>query len=197
MISILEAVSQAENDSRSRDVKWGIVKRAMDGSAGLYRRRCYGYFTGKDGALQIDETEAGVVRSIFDMYLAGQSLVGIISSLETEGIKTPTGKEKWSKRTLDHLLSNDKYSGDVTIFKTYTTMEYVPYKRKRTKKNDGEFARYISIANHPAIVSKDVFETVQNEKARRTNVEMSEDGIKRKSTRYSVKRDASTKKTDT
>ena len=78
MISAIEAMVQAENESRSQNVRWGIVKRAKDGTAALYKRRCYGYFTDKDGNLQINEEEAEIVRSVFAMYLAGQSLVGII-----------------------------------------------------------------------------------------------------------------------
>jgi len=191
MISVIEAIAQAENESRSQNVRWGIVQKAKEGTAALYKRRCYGYFTDRDGNLQINKKEAKVIRSIFGMYLAGQSLLGIIRQLEADTIKTPTGKDKWSKRALDHLLSNRKYTGDVEIFKTYTVKEYSPIKVVKTKKNKGEFDRYVAIASHPAIISKTDFAAVQDEKARRTNVEITEDGAKRKSTRYSVKRDVS------
>ena len=190
MISVIEAMTQAENDSRSQNVRWGIVKKAKDGTAALYKRRCFGYFTDKDGNLQINEDEAEIVRSIFAMYLAGQSLIGIIRELAVEEVKTPTGKDKWSKRSLDHLLSNEKYSGDVEIFKSYTVKEYSPFKVVKMKKNKGELERYVAIANHPAIITKRDFEAVQAEKARRTNIEYTAtDGVKRKSTRYSAKRD--------
>jgi len=127
---------------------------------------------------------------ITTVILAGQSLSGIIKHLEANETKTPTGKDSWSKRTLDHLLSNRKYTGDVEIFKTYTVKEYSPVKAVKTKRNKGEFDRYVAIASHPAIISKAVFEAVQDEKVKRTNVEYTENGLKRKSSRYSVKRDA-------
>jgi len=190
MISVIESIAQAENESRSQNVRWGIVQRAREGTAALYKRRCYGYFTDKNGNLQINKKEAEVVRSIFGMYLSGQSLLGIIRQLQADEIKTPTGKDTWSKRALDHMLSNKKYTGDVEIFKTYTVKEYSPIKVIKTKKNKGEFDRYVAIANHPAIISKTDFTAVQDEKARRTNVEYTEDGIRRKATRYSVTRDA-------
>ena len=41
MISIIKALSQAENESRSQNVRWGIMKRVKDGTAALYKRRCY------------------------------------------------------------------------------------------------------------------------------------------------------------
>ena len=83
------------------------------------------------------------------------------------------------------LLSNEKYCGNVMIFKTYTVKEYIPYKVKRSKRNNGEYDQYFATANHPAIVSEEMFAAVQEEKARRSNVD--ESG-KRKNSRYSVKR---------
>lgn len=49
MISIIEAIAQAENETRSENIKWGIKQRAADGSSGLYNRKCYGYEHDKDG----------------------------------------------------------------------------------------------------------------------------------------------------
>lgn len=43
MISIIEAIAQAENESRSDNIKWGIKQRAAQGSSKLYNRKCYGY----------------------------------------------------------------------------------------------------------------------------------------------------------
>jgi len=51
------------------------------------------------------------------------------------------------------------------------------------------FERYMLVSDHPAIISKEIFEAVQVEKSRRSNVETIENGIKRKSTRYSKRRD--------
>jgi site-specific DNA recombinase len=40
---------------------------------------------------------------------------------------------------------------------------------------------------HPAIISKEKFDRVQEEKARRSNIEIDPDGVKRKSTHYEKK----------
>ncbi len=42
--------------------------------------------------------------------------------------------------------------------------------------------------NNPAIISKEVFETVQTEKGRRSNVVRDENGRQRKSEKYSSKK---------
>jgi len=187
--TIIEAYAQAENESRSDNTKAGLIMKAKNGSSGLYKRRCFGYYTDTNGDLQINKEEAAVVRSIFEMYLSGESLVGIIGILEARNVKTATGKDKWSKNTLDKLLSNEKYSGDVLLFKSYSEVQLSPVKIKRRKENKGELERYMCVSNHPAIISKELFEAVQTEKQRRTNVEITGEGTRRKTTRYSKKRD--------
>ena len=58
------------------------------------------------------------VKLIYDLYLSGQSVVGIIKELEKRKILSPTGKEKWCKTTIDVMLSNDKYTRDVRLLKS-------------------------------------------------------------------------------
>lgn len=116
MISIIESLAQAENESRSDNIKWGIRQRAAQGISKLYDRKCYGYDHDEDGKLIINEEQATVVRKIFNWYLGGLSINGIIKELETQTIKSPTGKDKWNKRSLEVMLSNEKYKGAVRLF---------------------------------------------------------------------------------
>lgn len=58
MISIIESIAQAENESRSENIKWGIKQRAAQGTSKLYNRKCYGYVHDKEGNLIIKENEA-------------------------------------------------------------------------------------------------------------------------------------------
>ena len=171
MISIIESIAQAENESRSDNIKWGIKQRAAQGTSKLYNRKCYGYKNDVDGSLIIDDEEAKNVQLIFDFYLQGKSIIGIIEELEKLGIKSPTGKDKWSKRTIDVMLSNEKYIGIVRLL------------------NSGKYeAHYISEDNKPSIISDEQFKAVQIEKANRSNVIKGEDGNQRKNKKYSSKR---------
>ena len=171
MISIIEAIAQAENESRSDNIKWGIKQRAAQGTSKLYNRKCYGYKNDVDGSLIIDDEEAKNVQLIFDFYLQGKSIIGIIEELEKLGIKSPTGKDKWSKRTIDVMLSNEKYIGIVRLL------------------NSGKYeAHYISEDNNPSIISDEQFKAVQIEKANRSNVIKGEDGNQRKNKKNSSKR---------
>lgn len=170
MISVIESFAQAENESRSENIKWGIKQGAASGTSKLYNRKCYGYKHNEDGKLIIDEETAENVKIIFDLYLRGQSVLGIIKELEKRKIPSPTGKEKWCKRTIDVMLSNEKYTGDVRLLKTGKSEIH-----------------YLATDNNPAIISKKVFEAVQVEKARRSNVMKDENGNQRKNQKYSSK----------
>lgn len=108
---------------------------------------------------------------IFDWYLQGDSVVVIIKKLQQQNIKTSTGKDRWSKRAIDEMLSNEKYTGNVILLKKTLNSE-----------------RFLSKKNHPAIISEETFKAVQIEKGRRSNIEITEDGVKRKSTKYSAKK---------
>jgi len=170
MITIIESIAQAENESRSDNIKWGIKQRAAQGTSKLYNRKCYGYYNDKNGTLAIDEKEAKNVRLIFNLYLQGKSVLGIVKELERQGIKSPTGKATWPKRTIDVMLSNEKYMGNVRLL------------------DNGKYEAYYFVEdNNPAIIPKETFQAVQIEKQRRSNVIKSKDGAQRKSTKYSSK----------
>lgn len=116
MISIIESLAQAENETRSDNIKWGIRQRAALGTSKLYDRKCYGYDHDENGKLIINEEQAVVVRKIFNWYLGGLRINGIIKELEMETIKSSTGKDKWNKRSLEVMFSNEKYIGAVRLF---------------------------------------------------------------------------------
>lgn len=171
IITILEAVAQAENESRSANIKWGLEKRAANGSSGLYNRKCYGYFHDADGKLVIDEKKAKNVRLIFELYLQGQSVLGIIKELERQEIKSPTGKDRWCKRSIDTMLSNEKYAGTVRLLDS---------------KKSG--VQYMSEENNPPIISLEKFQAVQIERSKRSNVVTAKGETKRKDRKYSSKK---------
>lgn len=171
LISIIESIAQAENESRSENIKWGIKQRAAQGTSKLYNRKCYGYYNDEDGNLAINESEAKNVRLIYNLYLQGKSVIGIVKELERLGIKSPTGKDTWPKRSLDVILSNEKYIGNARLL------------------DDGKHSSYyLAEDNNPAIISKETFHAVQIEKQHRSNVIKCEEGSRRKNTKYSSKK---------
>ncbi len=168
LISTIEACTQAENETRSANIKWGIKQRASNGSLGFYRRKCYGYDKGENGDLVINEEQAVIVRLIFDLYLGGKSILGIVKELKERGIKSPTGKDNWPKRSIEEMLSNEKYIGIAVV------------------NVDGEEGQVYKLNNsHPAIISNEIFDAVQEEKLKRSNLVVDENGIHRSNKKYS------------
>ena len=66
-------------------------------------------------ALAIDDEQAKAIRDIFRWYLDGASVLGIIKKLSEAGIPSSTGKETWSKRSIEKILENEKYTGTITL----------------------------------------------------------------------------------
>ena len=69
----------------------------------------YGFNLTDTGVLEINENTVEVVRMIFDYYLAGASLGKVVDMLYAKHIPSPTGKAKWTRAAVDHLISNGKY----------------------------------------------------------------------------------------
>lgn len=105
------------------------------------------------------------------------SIIGIIHELESRSISSPTGKPKWCRRAIDTLLSNEKYRGGSTA--TTVLMSDAPQSKQR--------ARYLFSDHHEAIIDEKTFIAVAKEKQRRCNIEVDENGVHRKKTRYTAK----------
>lgn len=184
VIEVMEALAEEENKSRRENIRWGILKGVESGNSKMFNRKCYGYVQDEKGELVINEEEAEVVKLIYDLYISGYSIVGIQKELKSREIKSPTSREDWSKRTLDNILQNEKYTGDVMVMKTFNE----GFLNTKRKTNHGEKARYLATSNNPVIIPKEVFDKVAAIRAERSNVTRDEEGNIRKSTRYSMKK---------
>ncbi len=162
MMGIYAGFAQEESKNMSDNIKWGIRERMREGKVCINCTRFLGYDKDENGRLVVVESEAVVVRKIFELYLNGWGVRKIKKYLEENGIKTVTGKNVWSTSTIDRILSNEKYVGDVLMQKSFTE-DFLTGKRK---KNEGELAMYFIENDHEAIVSRDVFKKVQERKAK-------------------------------
>ena len=160
LVSMCAARDQAESQSRSSTIKFGIQQRMRSGKAILNHTQFLGYTKGADGVLKIVPEEAEVVRKIFDLYVQGNGVRRIKRYLEENGIKTVTGKAEWSTSTIDRMLSNEKYIGQVLMQKSYTP----DYLTGKQEKNHGERRMYLVENAHEAIIDREIFERVQEMK---------------------------------
>lgn len=160
LITIMSSLAQEESRSISENVKWGKRKTFADGKVSMPYKQFLGYTKDKQsGQPIIVEKEAEIVRLIYKLFLEGKTFSKIASALTEMNIPTPSKREKWSKSTVQSILTNEKYKGDAILQKGYT----VDFLSKKREKNNGEVPQYCVENSHPAIVSPENFDMVQHE----------------------------------
>ena len=170
-ITLRGMLAQDESRNISENIQWGIQRKFEKGEIYTKYKNFMGY-TCVDGEIVIVPEQAEVVRKIFDLYLHGLSLGQIKAYLESQGIKTATGKDDWNVKTIRDMLKNEKYKGDTMLQKTFTE-DFMTGKKRR---NDGQRNKYYVKDSHPAIVSAEVFDKVQEEMAKRARLVSNDDG---------------------
>lgn len=166
VITLLGSIAQEESRSLSTNTKWGLAHRFEKGQVSFTYSKFLGYKKDEDGKIVIVEEEAKIVKQIYKLYMQGKSLTEIKHYLEENEIKTVTGKDKWSTTTINSILSNEKYIGDALLQKSYT----IDYINKKRVKNKGEMKQFYVEGNHEPIISKALYNLVQEEKARRASL---------------------------
>jgi DNA invertase Pin-like site-specific DNA recombinase len=166
LITILSSQAQEESRNLSENTRWGLVRRFENGIVSVNHNKFLGYTKDKNSELVIVPEEAELVRRIFRLYLEGSSIIQITKILESEGITTVTGLIKWCPGVIEKMLSNEKYMGDVLQQKTYT----IDFLTKKRVKNKGIVPQYYIEDDHEAIIPKELYYQVQEEKARRASL---------------------------
>ena len=184
LVSILTAAYQCESENKSENIKWGNRAEIIKGNGKILNRKCYGYKYDDNRLLAIDEKEAKIVKKIFELYINGYSILKITKYLKSNNIKSPRGKNEWSKRAVETIITNEKYIGDIKTHKTF--MGDYPNTRRFT--NRGEHEQYYISSHHPAIIDKETFKLVEKIRKERSNMEIDSYGFpKRRKKRYSSK----------
>ena len=147
--------AQKESEAISGNLRWSYQKRMKSGDFNCCTP-AYGYMM-KNGQLEVYEDEAEVVRRIFKMYMDGMGIQAIAQKLNEEGVLRKNGRKDWKHTGIRYILRNERYMGDAILQKRFTT-DTLPYRRVI---NEGQKPRYYVENSNPAIVSKEVFDTVQ------------------------------------
>ena len=160
---IYAGFAQSESESISKHITWTYRKKFEEGKVSFQYKNFLGYRKGADSQPEIVPEEAAIVERIYEMFLAGQPVKVIAQTLQAEKIEIPGKNLSFSKNMIMNILRNEKYCGDCILQKTVT----VDCISKTRKANQGEAPMYIVENNHPAIISREVFNRVQEELIRR------------------------------
>ena len=163
LLTLYGAFAQSESESISKNVSWGKRQAMKEGKVTIQYKHLLGYIRGADGKPEIVPDQAEIIRFIFKRYLAGDTLRAIKAQLEAEQVPYITGEVAWNLSTLQSILQNEKYCGDVIMQKTFRK----DCINKETVVNTGQLPKYWTQNHHEAIVSREIFDAVQEETARR------------------------------
>ena len=185
LLTILAAMAEQESRTISKNVKWSYQKKFESGIVSLNTGLLWGYNkVGVDedggGIYEINEEEAEIVRRIYREYIGGLTPRQIAANLERDEIKTKLGKTKWRYSVIQSILTNEKYTGNAILGKTFK-MDVTSAKRC---KNEGQAPQYYVESTHPAIIDMETFERVQNEMKYRSSGDEDTVGQKKYSSRY-------------
>ena len=91
-------------------------------------RVCYGYSRNALGQF-VENDNAPIVKQIFSLYLNGCSLRSIVNWLGENQIPSPSGKELWTPKAIDKLLSNETYRKGIITTEQFAQVQIEKQRR--------------------------------------------------------------------
>jgi site-specific DNA recombinase len=167
-VTVLGAVAELERAKIIERTTRGRLHKLRRGELSSNGHRIYGYdyirkTATAPAALVVNEEQAAVVRTIFEMFASGEyRLVNIARFLEKSGIRTRLGRSRWDFSQVKSMLKNETYTG-VRYFNRITAATDAAKEAKRVFKGRWMFrdrADWIAVAV-PAIVTRELFDAVQ------------------------------------
>jgi site-specific DNA recombinase len=166
-ITVLGAVAELERAKIIERTTRGVLHRLRMGELNSNGHRIYGYdyvrrTTTAPAALVINEDQAPVVRSIFEMFASGRfGLVTISRSLEERRVPTRLGRPLWQRDQIKAMLKNETYAG-TRYFNRITAARESSREGSQVIRGRWMYrdrSEWIPV-KVPAIVPRELFETV-------------------------------------
>lgn len=161
-LAMFSGAAQQESISISGNMRWSYVRRMKSGDF-ITCKAPFGYRL-VDGTLEVDETEAEMVRHIFEGYLQGKSRRELAAETQRSGFVTRNGGKVWQVSAITYILKNERYQGDAVLQKRFST-DTLPFQKKR---NNGEKDKFYVQNSHPPIIDCAMFDTAQEIMKKRT-----------------------------
>lgn len=161
-------------DDLKHKVRRGFEGRVREGKFPGAVTFGYGRVAHKPGEREIDPEQAKVVRRIFREYVSGESPRSICEGLTRDGIKTPSGSDRWHSSSLigaknkTSILQNRLYIGEI-VWNTNRN-ELNPDTGRSIKKPTAESERIVVPVPHLRIIDQRLWDAAQAMRARRSAV---------------------------
>ena len=164
-LTIMAGIAQDELRKLSSRVKFGHQQAIKNGVV-LGNSRIFGYVK-KDGRLAIDESEAKMVRELFELYATDQySMKQIENIFWDRGYRNHNGN-KISHSTMSNTISNPKYKG-YYVGNKVRVMDIFTKKQKFLPPDEWVIYKDETGEIVPAIVSEELWDQANAVLARRS-----------------------------
>ena len=154
LLTVLAAFAQAESENYSALGKMVYTRKYEAGIPVQYLERSFGYDHGPSGEFLPDPGEAPWVKKIYELCADGYRPVQIARHLNEHGVHTKAGSV-FTSSTVIRILENEIYKGDYIMHKYYVNAE------RKEVKNRGEVDAWYIKDDHPALVSRKLWERAQ------------------------------------
>jgi len=143
VMDIIQRIAQLESEQIGERVYIGMEQKARTNGGVLGFNIPYGYDY-NDGKLIINDSEAIIIKNIFDMYKNKFSMIKIAENLNQKNIPTKQNKI-WRSQTISLILKNPVYCGFL------------------------HWEDYLNPSKHTPIIDKNTFNEVQKIMRKKSN----------------------------
>lgn len=152
-LNILAMMAEEESRNKSRIMTWSYNERFKRGN--FMTPPLFGYRINDNKEYVVQEDEAEVVRLVFSMYVTGYTPKQISGTMQELHMKSNMrGDCNWTPGVVRNILDNERRSGKIIAWKTYT-QSFLDHK---VRKNTGERDQYYKDYHHEAIVPLQMYE---------------------------------------
>lgn len=166
IFSVLAMFADFERATIKERTFSGKVKRAAQGrNPGVMLP--YGYEQGPaTGEILRNDAQAALVRRIYELYAAGTGMPTIARILNAEGVPGIKVGRGWGMSTLQYLLRNPTYTGDLVYGRTRRNEKHGKAEGEATRANNVE-PLAIAQGALPVIVERELWERCQRLRTQR------------------------------
>ncbi len=158
LLTLMAAFAESEAVSMSDNIKWGKRKRFEKGMIeSIALHNVYG-FQKTDDEVGINESEAAVVRQIYDLFLSGFGYTEIAERLNADGCPTRHDGATWAGTTVKNIIMNEKNCGDCLFQKTFIRDAL----SHNARPNRGELPQFLVEDCFPSIIDKETWLVAQS-----------------------------------
>ena len=154
LLTVVSAFAQAESENYSYLSKLGIQRKYEKGEPIQRLERCFGYTKDEEGNYIVDKEEGVWVKKMYELIADGYTPADVRRFLNNNNVKTTLGAD-FVDSTVIRIIESEIYKGDFIMHKHFVNAD------RKEVKNEGQVDSWYITDDHPAIVSRKLWDKAQ------------------------------------